>query len=171
VRESAADLERLQATLDASRAAAGAHLRRAFGEATATAADVAHALDGIFEMHLAVVTPAGAPLVAPVDGILFHGDVWFGLPAGSVRAAIIHREARVSASYNAGDVAFIVHGEARLVDDASALGVEFGEVSRELYVARYGPVFLEWDAARRARQEPGVEFTGWIEPRRLYAKV
>lgn len=150
---------------------AGPHLRRAFGTTESTAADLVGALDGIFDMHLAVVTAAGAPLAAPVDAILFHGQLWFGLPGAAVRARLVRAEPRVSASYTKGDTAFIVHGEARELDENGPLAAEWEELTTELYVGQYGPQFIEWRDARRRTEVPGAGFTGWIEPRRFFAKT
>jgi hypothetical protein len=171
VRETAADLARLQALLDDGRRHAGPHLRRAFGEVPTSAAEVVAALDGIFEMHLAVVTPGGAPRVAPIDGVLFHGQIWFGIPGAATRARLIRSEPRVSASYTKGDTAFIAHGEARELELGTPLATEYDELTTELYVAQYGPRWIEWRDHQRRTEQPGSGFTGWIEPRRLFAKA
>lgn len=171
MRETSEDFDRLQAQLDASRHSAGAHLRRAFGEAATTAIEVVRALDGIFEMHVAVVTAAGAPLVAPVDGILFHGELWFSLPGAAVRSALLRADPRVSASYTKGSTAFIVHGEARELDVHLPVNAEWDELVTELYVAQYGSVWIEWRDARRRNEPVDTGFTGWIEPRRFFAKT
>jgi hypothetical protein len=127
------------------------------------------ALDGIFEMHLAAVTSSGAPLVAPTDGIFLRGKVWFGLPARAVRAGLVRANPRVSASFARGSFAFVVHGEAREVDDDHPSWREYEAVFRELYVAQYGPAWLEW--YQQLRQQPrGASFSGYIEPRVMFAK-
>jgi hypothetical protein len=164
VRETVAELESLQALLDASFASSGAHLREAFQQQKRpTAEQLVAALPDIFEMHLAVVGGGGAPLVAPIDGLLLHGRVWFGLPGGSVRAGIVRREPRVSASFVGEGIALIAHGTAVAADTG-----EFEDVCRDLYVARYGPAFLEWQAAHEAKpSQPG--FSGYIEPRVMFA--
>jgi len=169
VRETAEDLHRLQATLDDSRRRAGDHLRAAFGESTATAHEIAQALTGVFEMHLAVVTRSGEPLVAPVDGVLFHGRICFGLPGPSVRSRLVRADRRVSASYNHGSTAFIVHGVAHELVDGEAEAQEFEDVIKEVYVEIYGTGWLDW--FDRQRNESRSGFTGWIEPRRLYVKL
>lgn len=169
MRETAEDLLRLQATLDDSRHHAGAHLREAFGESAATADEVAGTLTGVFEMHLAVVTGSGAPLVAPVDGVLLHGRICFGLPASSVRARLVRADARVSASYNHGSTAFIAHGVARELVEGSAEAAELEDLIKEVYVDIYGEGWLEWFDAHRSESRGG--FNGWIEPRRLFVKL
>jgi hypothetical protein len=164
VRETVAELESLQALLDRSFAASGKHLREAFQQdKRPTAGQLVAALPDIFEMHLAVVTRTGAPLVAPIDGLLLHGRVWFGLPGQSVRSSILQRDPRVSASFVGDGVALITHGVA-VAGDTN----EFEDVCRDLYVARYGPGFLEWQAAQRAKPSP-PGFGGYIESRVMFA--
>jgi hypothetical protein len=171
MRESAADVEELQRLLDRSRDAAGAHLRTIFDDAHALrAADVIAELDGIFEMHLATVAADGAPLVAPVDGILFRGRIWFGLPGGSVRARVVRREPRVSASYTKGSFAFVVHGTAREAGAGDAELAAYEALLQELYVAVYGSGWIEWREQQRRAAAAGSSFTGWIEPRRMFVK-
>jgi hypothetical protein len=171
MRESAADVEELQRLLDRSRAAAGAHLRSIFDDAHALlAAEVIAELDGIFEMHLATVTAAGAPLVAPVDGTLFRGRIWFGLPGASVRARLVRREPRVSASYTRGSFAFVVHGTAQEARAGNGGLEAYDALVQELYVAVYGPDWIEWREQQRRTAEVRSSFTGWIEPRRMFVK-
>jgi hypothetical protein len=170
VRETAADLEALQAVLDASHAAAGPHLRSIFGDTPMSADDLVRALDGVFEMHLATATRRGAPLVAPIDGLLFHGQVWFGIPAAAVRARLVRRRPEVSASYTRDSMALIVHGTAREVEPGSALGQDFEALVVEVYTAIYGPGWAKWRAQQLQQQQQQQGWGGWIEPRRMFAK-
>jgi hypothetical protein len=164
VREIASELQALQSLLDRSFDGSGEHLRGAFQQhKRPTAEQLVAALPDVFEMHLAVVTTAGAPLVAPIDGLLFHGRVWFGLVGTSVRARLLERDPRVSASFVGENIALIVHGTAVAADTA-----EFEETCRDLYVARYGPAFLEWQAAQQAKPGP-AGFGGYIEARVMFA--
>jgi len=168
MRESDEDVTELQQVLDLSAQGSGEHLRSAFTQdARPTASRVVEALRGIFEMHLAVVTSAGAPLVAPIDGIFFKGKVWVGIPPHAVRARLVRRDPRVSASYNSTDFAFIVHGDCREpTDDVDRQ--EYAALARSLYVEQYGDWFGPWMDERDRTTGPGV--TGYIEPRRFFAK-
>lgn len=168
--ETAGDIARLQLVLDESAERSGGHLRSAFAQdRRPSARELADALPGTFEMHLAAVTSDGTPLVAPVDGVFYRGRVWVGLPSDSVRARLVRRDPRVSASYNAERVAFIVHGIFREpgLDDPERQG--FDRLSRSLYVEQYGDWFSAWMDERDRTTGPGV--TGFIEPRRMYAKA
>jgi hypothetical protein len=170
VHETESDLAELQRVLDASAAASGEHLRSAFSqEGRPSAAELVAALDGIFEMHLAVVTSDGAPLVAPLDGIFYRGQVWLGLPPESLRARLIVRDGRVSASYNTPSLAFIVHGEFREIPLGDPARQGFDALARELYVRQYGDWFDAWLDERLETKGAGP--TGWIEPRRFFAKA
>ena len=166
--ETEADLVELQRVLDESFDRAGAHLRTAFAqERQPSAADLVRSLPGIFEMHLAVVTGDGAPLVAPIDGLFYRGHVWVGIPEPSVRARLLRRDPRLSASYANGDTAFIVHG--RLGTATAEEQEGFDGFARACYVAQYGDWFDAYLDERLRTQGPGV--TGPIRPRRLFAKV
>ena len=165
MRETTDDLDQLQALLDRSHTAAGAHLQSIFNAVPGlSAVDLAHTLEGIFEMHLATLAGNGAPLVAPIDGIFFKGKVCFALPGQSVRAPLVRRDRRVSASFTQDSFAFIVHGTAREVDHVEDLDA----LVKELYVAQYGPGWVDWHDEYRREHGPG--FKGWIEPRVMFAK-
>jgi hypothetical protein len=162
--ESDDDLAAVQDLLDRSHAGSGEHLRRAFSQdQRLSAAELVDALPGIFEMHLAVVTPTGAPLVAPVDGFLVRGKVCLGLPAASVRTGLVRRDPRVSASYIGERASFIVHGAVVETDDEL-----FESTATELYVAQYGDWFRQH--LEEQRRTGGAGLSGVIEPRVLFAK-
>ena len=164
--ESAEDIRRLQALLDTSYAAAGAHLKSIF-RSPLDAASLVAALPGIFEMHLGTVTAAGAPFVAPIDGLFYRGDIWFGIPADAVRIGHIGREPRVSASYTRGEFCFIAHG--RAVADPAKLQA-FSAYSDAEYTKLYGDRWLEWRQRRREEAGDRPGFVGRIEASLLFAK-
>jgi hypothetical protein len=135
VRETAADLARLQALLDASYATAGAHLLRIHTpERRLDAAGVAERLTGMKLLALATVSGAGKPVVGPVDGIFLHGAFHFGSAPDSARARHIARRPEVSATHLPGEeLAVTVHGRAVPVDvHATGEGAEL-EVQVEIY--------------------------------------
>ena len=168
--ESSADLVWLQTMLDGSYAQAGPHIRSIFvPDSCLSASDVAASLTGIFEMHLAAITADGAPLVAPIDGFFFKGKVWFGLPAAALRARLVRRDRRVSASYTRGEsFAFVVHGVAREVSESDPQLAAYAAYAQDLYVSAYGPGWIK--RRERSRGNPGDEYTGYIEPHRMYVK-
>jgi hypothetical protein len=163
------DIDRLQDLLDRSHARSGEHLRSAFDQANrVSATTLVERLPGIFEMHLAVVTADGAPLAAPVDGFVLRGTICIGLPERSVRARLVRRDPRVSASFVSDTVSFIVHGTAVEVDEAHPWFDLYDRTARGLYVAQYGEWFDDWLTQKQEREGRG--FSGFIEPRVLFAK-
>lgn len=166
--EAADDLAELQRVLDESHESAGEHLRGIFAPARrASAADVVAKLQGVFMINLATVTARSEPLVAPVDGLFFHGRLWFSLPPGAVRARHLLARPQVSASYVEGDpgACLIVHGTAIHVDAAHPSFVEFDEFARGVY----GAAAIAF-AQQQYKSRTGPDFTGFIEPRRMYAQ-
>jgi len=170
VKETPDETARLQLLLDESDANAGGHLRLIFGGANRLSAkDLVAKLDGIFEIHLATLTRDGAPLVAPIDAIFLHGNIFLSVASTAVRSRLLRQDPRVSASYTDGSFGFIVHGTAVEVGDDSDAAKEFLEVARELYVAMYGPGWITFHEQRR-RENRGRDWSGWIEPRVMFAK-
>jgi hypothetical protein len=165
VHETAEDLLRLQGMLDASYARAGSHLRSIFTrERRMSAHDVVETLRGVFLLHLATVTAAGEPFLAPIDGLFYRGHLWFGVPPGAARARHLRARPQVSAAYTVGeDLCVLVHGSAREIDPGDPAHAGYLAYCRDVY----GPAFDYW--RERYRERAGAGFTGWIEPRRIFA--
>ncbi len=142
--ETAADLARIQDILDRSHDTAGRHLRSVITpERRLTAEQVAARLQGMCLLALATVTAGGHPLVGPVDGILYRGDLHFGSAPDSVRFQHIRRRPQVSATHLPGEeLAVTVHGRARIVDVAAPENAELRSTLLGIYVPRYG---AEWE--------------------------
>ena len=163
MRETKADLARLQELLDASYANAGPHLLRIHTpERRLDAAGIAAELTGMRLLALATVSAAGKPVVGPVDGIFLHGCFHFGSSPDSTRARHIARSPAVSATHLPGEeLAVSVHGRAVPVDVNAAEGAELREALLEIYVPRYGEEWAEM-------LESGARY--WrIEPERIFA--
>lgn len=165
--ETSEDLAELQRTLDESYDFAGEHLRSLFPpERRSSAAELAEALKGAFMINLATVTARCEPVVAPVDGLFYRGRLWFSLARGTVRAAHLQTRPQVSATYVEGDpgACLMIHGVAREIGQGNPFSEGFDEYARELY----GPAI---DFAKvQQRTRTGPDFTGYIEPRRIYAR-
>jgi hypothetical protein len=143
VRETEADLARLQELLDASYAGAGPHLLRIHTpERRLDAAGIAERLTGMSLLALGTVSAAGKPVVGPVDGIFLRGTFHFGSSPDSARARHIARRPDVSATHLPGEeLAISVHGRAVPVDVNAPEGAELREALLGIYVPRYGE---EW---------------------------
>lgn len=162
--ESREDLAELQRLLDESYASSGEHLRSIFvPEQRSSADDLAAALPGAFLINLATVTARCEPMAAPVDGLFYRGRLWFSLPPGSQRARHLHARPAVSATHVSDESCLIVHGVAREVDDTHPYFDGWDEYAR----AVYGIAVEVAKVRTRTRTLP--EFTGFIEPRRIYA--
>ena len=166
--ETVEDLAELQRLLDESFASAGDHLRSIFGQhPRSSAEDLAGALTGIFVINLAVVTANCEPLVAPVDGLFYRGRLWFGLPPRSQRTRHLRARPAASATYMEGELGdpgglcLIVHGTAQRVVYGHPLHDGYAEYALGLYGLPYDP--------DKARDPDPPDFTGFIDPRRIYA--
>lgn len=161
------DLRELQRVLDESYAAAGLHLRSIFQpERRMSAEQVVRALRGVFLLHLATVTAACEPMVAPIDGLFYRGRLWFGFPPGAVRIRHLRARPQVSAVYTLGeDLCVIAHGTAREVVSSDPEHAHFERYGREVY----GAAWDYWVDHYKDRE--GSDFTAWIEPRRMYAAL
>jgi nitroimidazol reductase NimA-like FMN-containing flavoprotein (pyridoxamine 5'-phosphate oxidase superfamily) len=160
VHETPQDLAALQALLDLSFDAAGAHMRSIITPARRMSAeDVVVCLQGMRLLALATVTADGRPLVGPVDGIFHRGSFHFGSSPDSVRVRHLRRRPAVSATHLPGEeLAVTVHGRAVEVDIHAPAGAELRQTLLEIYVPRYGahweefldsgPVYARIDAER-----------------------
>lgn len=142
--ESPSDLAQLQETLDASYAAAGAHLLDIHTpDRRLDAGQIAQRLQGMCLLALATVTSDSRPLVGAVDGIFFRGEFYFSSSPDSVRFRHIRRRPQVSAVHLPGEeLAVTVHGRAVPIDLDDERNREFKQTLLDIYVPRYGP---EWE--------------------------
>jgi hypothetical protein len=169
VHETEGDLVALQALLDRSYAAAGAHLLRIHSpERRLRAEQVADRLQGMCLLALATVTADGRPVVGPVDGIFYRGAFHFGSAPDSVRFRHIHARPSVSATHLPGEeLAVTVHGRAVPVDVRDNAGAGFRQTLLDIYVPRYGPQWEEEfldSGPMYARIDADRMFTFWMRP-------
>jgi hypothetical protein len=160
VHESPADLLELQALLDQSYETAGPHLKSILSPAgLLSASEVVNELAGVCVLHLATISRAGSPIVAPVDGLFFRGSFWFGSAENSVRFRHIRRDGRVSGSFARGEeLTVLIRGVAKEIDKGLSETEAFREYNREVY----GP---EWDSWGYWSSNPYAQ----IEAERIYA--
>jgi hypothetical protein len=166
--ESAADLARLQATLDRSYETAGPHLLEIITpDRRLTAAQLADRLQGMCLLVLATSTADGRPINGPVDGIFYRGDWYFGSSPESIRFRHIRQRPWVSATHMpAESFSVTTHGKAVEIDVADPDQAGFRRALLDVYVPRYGadwerfidsgPVYARIDAQRM--------FTFYMEP-------
>jgi len=165
MRETPADVTALQDELDASAALGGEHLRRIFEEdRRPSASELCERLGGILEVHVACVTAEGAPLVAPIDGLVYRGRLWLGFAGQSIRAGIVRRDPRISVSYNDRGMALILHG--RLVLRPHGSEPDFLDHLKAQYTLQYGEWWPQWFDSQDHSDDVG----GYVEPRRIFAR-
>jgi nitroimidazol reductase NimA-like FMN-containing flavoprotein (pyridoxamine 5'-phosphate oxidase superfamily) len=146
VHETAEDLKRLQALLDRSFAAAGAHLSRIHDpERRVGAEQLAARLQGMSLLVLGTVTADGRPILGPIDGIFLRGEFYFGSSPDSVRLRHLAKRPQVSATHLPGEeFAVTVHGRAVRVDHTAPEGAELRQTLLDIYVPRYGAGWVDF---------------------------
>jgi uncharacterized pyridoxamine 5'-phosphate oxidase family protein len=168
MQESPADIAALQALLDRSYDAAGAHLLRIHTpERRLSAEQVAQRLTGMVLLALATVTADGRPIVGPVDGIFYRGAFHFGSAPDSIRFRHIERQPHVSATHLPGEeLAVTVHGRAVPVDIRSPEDAGFRQTLLDIYVPRYGEKYEQFvdSGPRYARIDADRMFTFSMPP-------
>ena len=154
--ETRADVLALQGLLDRINAAAGPHLRSIFTEPRhLDAVTLTELLAGVQILNLATVSKAGRPLVAPVDGIFFRGDWYYGSSPDSVRMRYVRARPAVSASHTRGEqLAVIVHGDARIIERDAAEHAEFRQSLLDTSVPMYGP---SWESFAAEAQDARID--------------
>jgi nitroimidazol reductase NimA-like FMN-containing flavoprotein (pyridoxamine 5'-phosphate oxidase superfamily) len=145
MRETADDLQVLQALLDRSYRAAGPHMLRIHTpERRLSAEAVAERLQGMCLLALATVTADVRPIVGPVDGVFLRGAFHFGSAPDSIRFRHIRARPQVSATHLPGEaLAVTVHGRATPVDVHAEEGAELRQTLLDIYLPRYGDEWLE----------------------------
>lgn len=164
VRETEQDLTALQSLLDDSYTAAGSHLRSVITpERRLTAEQLTKELTGVCIMSLATSSRDGRPFVAPVDGLFYRGQFWFGSAPNSLRFVHIRRQPHVSASYvPEEEVGITVHGTAAILDVTADEHAGF----RDYCMSIYGEDWIGWlDSAFYARIDAERMFTFYLDPR------
>jgi hypothetical protein len=166
MRESAAELERLQALLDRSIESAGPFLRSSFEmpERSLSAQQLVDRLDGPLTVALATTTARGEPRVAPIGALFVRAR--FHVPSVAQAARSRHLAARPAASltcFEGIDLAVIAHGRATILD---ATHPDFAELDA-LQVESGGSSVSEWSGdGVYLRLEAERVFTYAREPER-----
>lgn len=135
VHETPDDLRALQEVLDRSFATAGPHLKAIWrDDRRVTAAQLVDELPGVQILDLATVNPQGEPRVAPVDGLFFRGQLWFGSSPESFRVRHLRARPACSAAHTRGEsFALVAHGHAEEQPVGGELRDAFVEYLREVY--------------------------------------
>lgn len=145
MRETQADIERLQALLDHSIERAGVFLRRSFQmpEHSLTAQELIACWQDGQTVALATVTTKGEPRVAPIGSLLYRGEIYLPTVATAARTRHIAKRPAVSLTLaQANDLAIIVHGSAVILTPGHA---DFATLETLLYESSHTKAG-EWGA-------------------------
>ena len=161
--ETPQDLARLQATLDLSYAAAGAHLKEVITpERRLSAEQLVDRLQGMCLLTLATVTADGRPIAGPVDGFFYRAAWYFGSSDDALRFRHIRARPQVSATHMPVEAFSVTtHGRATEIDVASHDQGGFRQVVLDYYRDRFG------EGAETIVASPGVAYAR-IEAERMY---
>jgi hypothetical protein len=119
MRETPADLQRLQTLLDESIQKASAFLRSSFEipEHSLSAAQLAAHLQGPLTVALGTVTARGEPRVAPITALFLQASFYVPTVAEAARAQHLAQRPAASLTYFEGtDLAVVAHGYAKIID-------------------------------------------------------
>jgi hypothetical protein len=143
MRETAGELDELQALIDRSHARIGAHI----GDIThpdryaLSARQVVRLLDGMQTVAVAAPAPNGDPLVAPMDGWFLHGRFYFSSAGNSVRIRGLQKRPRASIAFFEGERFLInAHGPVVLLAKGDP---DVGEID-EVFRKHYGGSAFDW---------------------------
>lgn len=139
--ETTAEIDHLQALLDASVTRATGHLRSIINdERTLTAEQLVGLLTGMKVLSCATVTARGEPRITALDGHFLHGTWTFSTAGDSAKARHLQRRPAVSVAHIDGeDLALFSHGTAELMPP----GPERDEVDAH-WSAYYGSSPFSW---------------------------
>ena len=131
MRESAYELEQLQALIDRSIEGAGPFLRSSFQmpEHSLSAEQLAAHLQGPLTVALATTTACGEPRVAPIGALFLRGAFCLPSVAQAARARHLARRPAASLAYFEGnDLAVVAHGDVAIVPDGDPAFDELDEL-------------------------------------------
>src|SRR5436305_9287738 len=137
MRETPADIERLQALLDHSIERAGALLRRSFQmpEHSLTAQQLIDCWLDVQTVALATVTTRGEPRIAPIGSLLYRGEIYLPTVATAARTRHVMKRPAVSLTlFRDNELAIIVHGYAAIISPDHA---DFATLENLLYASTH----------------------------------
>ena len=166
MRETAEEVQWLQALMDATHARANAHMAAIVKpERQLRAAQVVAYLQGLKHVAFGTVNARGEPRVSPLDGHFVHGRFTLSTGRGSARWRNLERNPACSAAHYVGDeVAVVVNGH---VDELTRDHRPRRGARRLVLALRVEPLQLgrRCHLPRRARVDVGVRNEGGELPR------
>lgn len=150
MKETAEELDALQALLDRSHRGASGHLKGIIDDGrTLSAREIAGLMTGMRVVSFATVTARGEPRVSALDGHFLHGHWTLSTARSSPKGRQLLARPAVSAACIEGEeVAVFSHGRAVELE-----GEELAEVDAH-WTAHYGSSPLSWGDVVLFRLEP-----------------
>jgi hypothetical protein len=117
MRETAEELNELQALLDASLSGSTTHLRSIVTQHTLTAEQLTQVLTGMCTLALATVTAKGEPRISGADGHFLHGKWHFGTARSAAKARHLGARPAASVAHMRGeDLGVFTHGTVEILN-------------------------------------------------------
>jgi hypothetical protein len=121
MRETAAELDELQALLDASLSRSTSHLRSIVTDRTVTAEQLTQILTGMCTLAVSTVTAKGEPRISGADGHFLHGKWLFGTARSAAKAHHLAARPAASVAHLRGeDLGVFTHGKVEILNPEHA---------------------------------------------------
>jgi len=174
MKETEAELDELQALLDASLSRSTKHLRGIItpGERTLTARQMVTVLTGMCVLTIATVTSGGEPRISGIDGFFWHGKWLFGTARSAAKARQLAKNPAVSVAHLRGEeLGVFTHGQAQVLNPATGdPDPEWPEIL-DFLRKHYESDPLEWGDVIYYRLNPTWMVCYAFEPEKVMAKV
>ncbi|HXP18533.1 MAG TPA: pyridoxamine 5'-phosphate oxidase family protein [Streptosporangiaceae bacterium] len=145
--ETEAELDELQAMLDASLSRSTAHLQSIVkpGERTLRARQLVRVITGMCTLALSTVTATCEPRVSAVDGHFLHGRWIFTTARSAAKATHLGARPAASVAYLRGEeVGVFTHGAAELLNPAGGPDDPEWPAILDHLTAHYGQSPMNW---------------------------
>lgn len=155
MRETAEELNELQALLDASLSRSTTHLRSIIAERTMTAEQLTQVLTGMCTLALSTVTAKSEPRISGVDGHFLHGRWHFGTARSAAKACHLAARPAASVAYLRGeDLGVFTHGTVEILNPEDGEPVADWPDLLAYFKDFYGDDAFDWDDVVYYRLHP-----------------
>lgn len=161
--ETEAEINALQALLDASHARATDHLRSIItGDHRLSARDLAAVLTGMRVLSVATVTARGEPRISAMDGHFLHGTWSFSTSGTSAKARHLRARPQVSVAHVDNErLGVFSHGRVQELQESD----DDHDETLEHWTRHYGSSPLEWGADIRLYRFVPSWMVGYVSRR------
>jgi hypothetical protein len=176
MKETDAELDELQALLDASLSRSTEHLRGIVkpGERTLTARQMVTVITRMCTLAIATVTARGEPRISGIDGFFWHGKWLFGTARSAAKARQLAANPAVSVTHMRGEeLGVFTHGHVRVLNPVEGEGEADPQWPEILDYLRehYDTDPLGWGDIIYYRLDPTWMVCYAFEPEKVMAKV